>query len=137
IGLPCFSILKGRPLRDFRGHPRAQAFLPSAPMSTPTESTLPIADHRVSRSGRGVVHRWRETLIPTAREAPADAESPSHILLSRAGYIRKLGSGIYDYLPLAHRTLTKIARIVREEMDAAGATELTLPVLLPIELYKD
>lgn len=90
---------------------------------------------RSSRSGKGVVHTWRSTLIPTAREAPADAESPSHVLLSRAGYIRKLGSGIYDYLPLAHRTLQKISRIVREEMDSAGASELTLPVLLPIELY--
>jgi prolyl-tRNA synthetase len=82
-----------------------------------------------------VIHRWRETLIPTAREAPADAESPSHILLSRAGYIRKLGAGIYDYLPMAHRTIQKISRIVRDEMDAAGASELTLPVMLPIELY--
>jgi prolyl-tRNA synthetase len=91
--------------------------------------------HRAACPGKGVVHRWAETLIPTAREAPADAESPSHVLLSRAGYIRKLGAGIYDYLPLAHRTIQKISRIVREEMDAAGATELTLPVLLPIELY--
>ncbi len=99
------------------------------------ESSLPLAEHRVARPGRGVVHRWRETLIPTAREAPADAESPSHVLLSRAGYIRKLGSGIYDYLPLAHRSLQKISRIVRDEMDAAGASELTLPVMLPIELY--
>jgi prolyl-tRNA synthetase len=98
-------------------------------------SAKSLAEHRVARPGRGVIHRWRETLIPTAREAPSDAESPSHILLSRAGYIRKLGSGIYDYLPLAHRTLQKIARIVREEMDGAGASELTLPVLLPIELY--
>ncbi|MFN7019807.1 MAG: proline--tRNA ligase [Phycisphaerales bacterium] len=84
---------------------------------------------------RGAVHRWSRTLIPTTREAPADAESPSHILLSRAGYIRKLGSGIYDYLPLAWRSLRKISRIVREEMDAAGAAELCLPVMLPIELY--
>jgi prolyl-tRNA synthetase len=99
------------------------------------EATTALAEHRVARPGRGVIHRWRETLIPTAREAPSDAESPSHILLSRAGYIRKLGSGIYDYLPLAHRTLQKIARIIREEMDGAGASELTLPVLLPIELY--
>ncbi len=82
-----------------------------------------------------MIHRWAETLIPTAREAPSDAEGPSHVLLSRAGYIRKLGSGIYDYLPLAHRALTKISRIVREEMDGAGASELTLPVMLPIELY--
>jgi prolyl-tRNA synthetase len=108
-------------------------------MSTPSTSGAkahPALDYdRVARAGRGVIHRWSATLIPTAREAPADAESPSHVLLSRAGFIRKLGAGIYDYLPLAHRTLGKIARIVREEMDAAGASELTLPVLLPIELY--
>jgi prolyl-tRNA synthetase len=92
---------------------------------------------RSERAGRGVIHRWRSTLIPTTREAPADAESPSHILLSRAGFIRKLGSGIYDYLPLAWRTLRKVSQIVREEMDAAGASELCMPVMLPIELYKD
>jgi prolyl-tRNA synthetase len=109
----------------------------STETTPPTTPTLPLAEHRVSRPGKGggVVHRWRETLIPTTREAPADAESPSHILLSRAGYIRKLGSGIYDYLPLAHRTIQKITRIVRDEMDAAGASELTLPCMLPIELY--
>ncbi|HYE01714.1 MAG TPA: proline--tRNA ligase [Phycisphaerales bacterium] len=85
--------------------------------------------------GHGTIESWRRTLIPTTREAPADAESPSHVLLSRAGYIRKLGSGIYDYLPLALRVLTKISAIVRQEMNAAGASELLLPVLLPVELY--
>lgn len=104
------------------------AGLRSAPMNPTTKSTG-------VRSTRGAVHRWKNTLIPTAREAPADAESPSHILLSRAGYIRKLGAGIYDYLPLAWRTLRKVSQIVREEMDAAGGSELHLPVMLPIELY--
>jgi prolyl-tRNA synthetase len=88
-----------------------------------------------SRSHSGAVHHWRRTLIPTAREAPADAETPSHILLSRAGFIRKVAAGVYDYLPLAWRTLTKISQIVREEMDAAGAAELFMPVLVPIEFY--
>ncbi|MBX3404087.1 MAG: proline--tRNA ligase [Phycisphaeraceae bacterium] len=96
-----------------------------------------LQNERAERAGRGVIHRWGSTLIPTTREAPADAESPSHILLSRAGFIRKLGSGIYDYLPLACRTLRKVSQIVREEMDAAGASELLLPAMLPIELYKD
>lgn len=92
--------------------------------------------HRTNQlASRGAIQRWTTTLIPTAREAPTDAESPSHILLSRAGYIRKLGSGIYDYLPLAWRSLRKVSQIVREEMDAAGASELCLPVMLPIELY--
>lgn len=74
-------------------------------------------------------------MIPTAREAPSDAETPSHVLLSRAGFIRKVAAGVYDYLPLAWRTLGKISAIVREEMDGAGATELFMPVLVPIELY--
>ncbi len=84
---------------------------------------------------RGVVQRWSMTLIPTTREAPADAELPSHIFLTRAGYIRKVGAGVYDYLPLAKRVLTKIEGIIREEMDAAGASELLVPHLVPIELY--
>jgi prolyl-tRNA synthetase len=84
-----------------------------------------------------VIHRWSTTLIPTLREAPSDAETPSHILMSRAGYIRKLGAGIYDYLPLAHRVLQKVSAIVRQEMDAAGSRELLLPALLPLELYAD
>ncbi|MBL0870837.1 MAG: proline--tRNA ligase [Phycisphaerales bacterium] len=83
----------------------------------------------------GDVTRWSQTLIPTLREAPAEAESPSHVLMLRAGYIRKLGAGIYDYLPLATRVLSKVSNIVRQEMNAAGASELLLPVLLPTELY--
>ncbi len=84
---------------------------------------------------RGAVQEWSRTLIPTTRDAPADAELPSHIFLTRAGYIRRVGAGIYDYLPLAKRVLTKIETIIREEMDAAGATELLVPHLVPIELY--
>jgi prolyl-tRNA synthetase len=83
----------------------------------------------------GEITRWTRTLIPTAREAPADAETPSHILLSRAGFIRKVAAGVYDYLPLAWRTLRKISQIIREEMNAAGASELFMPVIVPIEFY--
>ncbi|MGQ0626914.1 MAG: proline--tRNA ligase [Phycisphaerales bacterium] len=84
----------------------------------------------------GSITRWTATLIPTAREAPADAESPSHVLLTRAGFIRKLGSGIYDYLPLGYRVLRKVSQIVREEMETtASAVECHLPVLIPIEMY--
>lgn len=94
------------------------------------------ADHSpFRRVRRGAVHRWTRTLIPTTRDAPADAELPSHIYLTRAGYIRKVGAGIYDYLPLAKRVLDKIEAIVREEMDAAGASELLVPHIVPIELY--
>jgi len=61
---------------------------------------------------------------------------PSHVFMTRAGYIRRVGAGIYNYLPLAWRSLRKISQIVREEMDAAGASEMLMPTLEPIELYK-
>ncbi|MBX3316598.1 MAG: proline--tRNA ligase [Phycisphaeraceae bacterium] len=82
-------------------------------------------------------HRWAETLIPTAREAPADAETPSHIWLVRGGYIRKVAAGVYDYLPLAWRVLQKISAIIREEMDGAGSRELFMPVFVPMEFYNE
>lgn len=101
---------------------------------TAVESTS--TDHSPFRTvRRGAVQRWTRTLIPTTRDAPADAELPSHIYLTRAGYIRKVGAGIYDYLPLAKRVLDKIEAIVREEMDAAGASEILVPHIVPIELY--
>lgn len=86
---------------------------------------------------RGVVKRWSQTLIPTTREAPAEASVVSHILLTRAGFIRQVGAGVYDYLPLAWRSLMKISDIVREEMEAAGGSEMLMPVLEPMELFKD
>jgi len=93
------------------------------------------AESRSLTSRRGAVHRWSRTLIPTSKSAPVGAEAPSHALLSRAGFIRQVGAGIYDYLPLGWRTLTKISQIVREEMDAAGASEMLMPALEPIEYY--
>lgn len=91
----------------------------------------------VSTERRGVIHSWSRTLIPTAKEAPSDAEAPSHKLLARGGFIRRVGAGIYEYLPLGWRVLTKISNIVREEMDAAGASEFLMPALLPTELLKE
>src|SRR3954466_13768059 len=81
--------------------------------------------------------RWSNALIPTLKETPADAVAPSHILLLRAGMIRQLGAGAYTYLPLGFRVLNKIVRIIREEMDAAGAQELLMPALQPIELWQE
>ena len=81
--------------------------------------------------------RWSNALIPTLKETPADAVAPSHILLLRAGMIRQLGAGAYTYLPLGLRVLHKAAQIVREEMDAAGAIELLMPALQPIEIWKE
>jgi prolyl-tRNA synthetase len=80
--------------------------------------------------------RWTQTLIPTLREAPADAEIPSHQLLLRAGLIRKLAGGVYTFLPLGLRTLRKIERIIREEMDRAGALEVAMPALQPPEIWE-
>ncbi len=79
---------------------------------------------------------WSQTLIPTARQVPAEAEVPSHQLLLRAGYIHKLGSGIYDYLPLGVRSLHKVMAIIRDEMAAAGAVEVFMPTLQPVELWE-
>lgn len=75
-------------------------------------------------------------LIPTLREAPAEAEARSHQLLLRAGFIRQLAAGIYSYLPLGWRVLRRIQTIVREEMDQAGFQELHLPAMQPAELWE-
>ncbi len=75
--------------------------------------------------------------LTTLREVPAEAEIPSHILLLRAGFIKKLVSGIYGFLPLGSRTLQKIENIVREEMDAAGSQEILMSALQPAELWQE
>ena len=81
----------------------------------------------------------RTTQFPlqTLKETPADAEIPSHRLMLRAGLIRKLASGLYIWLPLGLRVLRKVERIVREEMDRAGALELSMPVVQPAELWQE
>jgi prolyl-tRNA synthetase len=81
--------------------------------------------------------RWSKALIPTLKETPADAVAPSHKLLLRAGMVRQLGAGAYTYLPIGFRVLSKVVKIVREEMDAAGALELLMPALQPIELWQE
>jgi prolyl-tRNA synthetase len=80
--------------------------------------------------------RLSQSLFVTLREEPAEAEIPSHKLLLRAGYIRRIGSGLYAYLPLMWRVLNKVRRIVQEEMDATGAQECLLPQLQPAELWQ-
>jgi prolyl-tRNA synthetase, family II len=75
--------------------------------------------------------------LSTTRETPADAEIVSHRLMLRAGMIRKLGAGIYAWLPLGLRVLRKVERIVREEMDRAGAQELLMPAVIPAELWQE
>ena len=80
--------------------------------------------------------KWTQTLIPTLREAPADAEIVSHKLLLRAGLIRKLTGGVYTFLPLGLRALRKVEQIIREEMDRAGAIEVLMPALQPPEIWE-
>src|SRR5215469_16192591 len=80
---------------------------------------------------------WSKLFIPTLREDPAEAEVASHRLLLRAGYIRQLAAGIYNYLYLAQRSILKITAIVREEMDAIGAQEFYLPALNPAEVWQE
>ncbi|MEL7038028.1 MAG: proline--tRNA ligase [Cyanobacteria bacterium J06592_8] len=81
--------------------------------------------------------RLSKKLFVTLREDPAEAEIPSHKLLVRAGYIRRIGSGIYAYLPLMWRVLQKVSQIVREEMNATGAEECLLPQVQPAELWQE
>ncbi len=81
--------------------------------------------------------RLSQMLFVTLREDPAEAEIPSHKLLLRAGYIRRIAGGVYAYLPLMWRVLQKVSQIVREEMNAAGAQECLLPQLQPAELWRE
>ncbi|WP_009633071.1 proline--tRNA ligase [Synechocystis sp. PCC 7509] len=81
--------------------------------------------------------RLSKMLFVTLREDPTEAEIPSHKLLLRAGYIRRIGSGIYAYLPLMWRVLQKVSQIVREEMNATGAQECLLPQIQPAELWRE
>jgi prolyl-tRNA synthetase len=81
--------------------------------------------------------RYRRALIPTLKEAPADATSASHIWLLRAGFVRRMGAGIYSFLPLGVRVLRKIEHIIREEMNRTGAEEVLLPALVPAEYFQE
>ena len=77
------------------------------------------------------------TFISTLKEAPADAEIASHQLMLRAGFIKRLGAGIYSYMPLGLRVIRKVENIIREEMNRAGAVELLMPVVQPAELWQE
>ena len=80
--------------------------------------------------------RWTTSFIPTLREDPADAEAVSHRLMVRAGLVRQLTAGVYVYLPLGQRSIDKVNAIIREEMNAIGGQEITMPVLHPAELWQ-
>jgi prolyl-tRNA synthetase len=80
--------------------------------------------------------RWSTTFIPTLREDPAEAEAASHRLMVRAGLVRQLTAGVYVYLPLGQRVIDRVNGIIREEMNAIGGQEVTMPVLHPAELWQ-
>ena len=81
--------------------------------------------------------RMSKMFSQTLREAPSDARVTSHQLLERAGFIRQLAAGIFSYMPLAHRSLTKIENIMREEIDAIGGQEVTMPVTNPASIWQE
>jgi prolyl-tRNA synthetase len=81
--------------------------------------------------------RYSRTLVPTLKQDPADAEVVSHKLMVRAGMIRQIARGIYDFLPLGLRVVRKVEQIVREEMDRAGAQEILMPAICPAELWQE
>ena len=81
--------------------------------------------------------RMSRLFSQTLREAPADAEVASHQLLLRAGFIRQLAAGVFTYMPLARRSLTKIENIIRQEMNAIGGQEISMPVVHPAEIWKE
>lgn len=81
--------------------------------------------------------RVSKALIPTVKETPGEAEIPSHKLMLRAGLMRKVASGIYEYLPLGVRSILKVSNIIREEMTRAGAQEVLLPIMTPAELWQE
>jgi prolyl-tRNA synthetase len=81
--------------------------------------------------------RFTRLYAPTLKEVPSDAEVISHQLLVRAGFIRKLAAGVYDFLPLARKSLKKIEDIIREELDKAGAQEVLLPMVQPAEIWEE
>ena len=80
--------------------------------------------------------RWSKSLIPTLKEDPADAEALSHKLMIRAGLVRQLAAGVYVYLPLGQRVMDKVNAIIREEINAIGGQEITMPVIQPAELWQ-
>jgi len=80
--------------------------------------------------------RYSRLFIPTLKDAPGDAEAVSHKLMIRGAFVRQLAAGLYIYLPLGQRVMDKIDRIIREEMNAIGGQEVTMPVLHPAEVWQ-
>ena len=97
----------------------------------------PVITMRYAQHFRTCPMKATEFFISTLKEAPADADIVSQKLMLRAGMIRKLAAGIYNYMPMGLRSIRKVEAIVREEMNRAGAVELTMPVVQPAELWQE
>src|SRR5690349_10567136 len=93
--------------------------------------------HPIPIPSRAIPMKASRFFVSTLKEAPADAEVASHRLMMRAGMIKKLGTGIYTYMPMGLRVIRKVEAIVREEMNRAGAVELTMPVVQPAEFWQE
>src|SRR6185503_17227155 len=113
---------------------RRLARLPEVPL--PVVFLERHGDRVVVLRGRAKM-RLSQTLVPTLKEAPAEAEVPSHVFMVRGGYLRKVAAGVYSFLPLGWRVIKKIERIIREEMDRTGASEVFLPAVVPAELWQE
>jgi prolyl-tRNA synthetase len=123
------------PCRVFTLTLRSPANVPG-PIDAVSESPILTPDRRVVATSLAGVLRMSTLFVRTLRDDPVDAEVPSHKLLVRAGYIRRVAPGIYTWLPLGWKVLRNVERIVREEMDAMGAQEVHFPALLPREPYE-
>src|ERR1700729_2064258 len=95
-----------------------------------------LAEASAPRVGLLAMPRLSEYLLPTEKEAPADAEALSHRLMVRAGLVRQVGSGLWTWLPAGWRVHQRITAIVREEIDAIGGHEMLMPVIQPAELWR-
>lgn len=93
--------------------------------------------HKINPASQKNDMRYSQTLLPTLKETPAEAEVVSHRLLLRAGFIRKLTAGIYSYLPIGLAAIRKVENIVREEMNRAGAQELLMPMVQPADMWRE
>ena len=109
---------------------------PSHALADRRSARRPGADARASSCQRTPM-KASQFFISTLKEAPADAEVVSHQLMMRAGMIKRLGAGIYTYMPMGLRVIRKVEAIVREEMNRAGAVELLMPVVQPAELWQE
>src|SRR2546423_5501974 len=107
-----------------------------SPPPTPSSRARPNPGAQPASNRLPILVRLSQLLLRTLRDAPSDADAASHALLVRAGYIRRVSSGIYTWLPLGRIVLRRVETIIREEIEAAGGQELLLPVMQPIELWE-